>query len=146
MPKAIKIFGVLFCLLGCGEFGDVGPQGTPCGDGFCVTGTYCADDGFGSCLNGCKSDMNCAFGESCATGSEAVGTCIPDEEEGSAQRFSDSRESCVSTCNELWELECMTDFDQVDNCRVWCQEAMESEVEAYALCVVPTDCYFENCF
>ena len=146
MLKFIGCFVLWFCCFGCGPFELAGAEGTPCGENFCTLGTYCADEGFGSCLDGCKSDFNCAVGDVCVTGEEAIGNCIPNETSAGSERLQNGMEGCVAICDELWELECMIDFDQWEECRVWCGDSLESEVEEFALCVAPTDCYFQNCF
>lgn len=135
---------VLVGLLGCGELGLLVPEGEGCGDSFCEVHTYCADAQFGSCLTGCKSDINCPVGEICLTGDESVGACMPDDSQSGGDEAPPAwRVDCEVICGEYIALGCdAPDFASTCS-ETHCQE--QAGAESFIQCSRPTDCNYEAC-
>lgn len=79
---AIAIVGVVACSSDTNSSGSSGTGtaqsgSTSCGSSTCQAGTYCVNEGSGSCTSGCTSNQNCPSGSTCKDVSTTtkVGTC-----------------------------------------------------------------------
>ena len=135
-----------FILGACGILG-VGLGGeSPCGEIVCQAGDYCADEEFGSCLPGCKSDSNCGSSQFCnVPAGEAVGACEPFQEEQQPSAAGHWVQTCSAACQDYLFFQCIDENEEA-NCLQWCGTASEEAALGFAACEDASGCNFETCF